>query len=109
MNLESALIKRVLECNDFDTWMNVRKHYLPSEYHSLFTVIDKHCENNHNLPTFEELKVALARYLDPDAKDMTPVAKEEPVVAKSAASPTATKSAELKSTSVKNMIDRIYS
>lgn len=55
-------------------------------------------------PSFEELKVALARYLDPDAKDMTPVAKEEPMVTKSA-SPTATKSAELKSTSVKNMID----
>lgn len=56
-------------------------------------------------PTFEELKIALARYLDPDAKDMTPVAKEEPVVSKSTASPTATKSAELKSTSVKTMID----
>lgn len=56
-------------------------------------------------PSFEELKVALARYLDPDAKDMIPVAKEEPVVTKSAVSPTATKSAELKSASVKNMID----
>lgn len=53
-------------------------------------------------PTFEELKVALARYLDPDAT--------EPVAAQSApksemTSPTAAKSAELKSTSVKDMID----
>jgi replicative DNA helicase len=59
LNIASALIKRILEVSDFETWTNVRKHYLPSEYHSLFTVIDKHCENNHNLPTFEELKFGI--------------------------------------------------
>lgn len=56
MNLASALIKRVLELEDFDTWSNVRKHYLPSEYHQLFDVISKHTDSYHKLPTLEELK-----------------------------------------------------
>ncbi len=56
MDLASALVKRVLECNDFDTWTNVRKHYLPNEYHKLFEVINKHSDSYHKLPTFEDLK-----------------------------------------------------
>lgn len=52
-------------------------------------------------PSYEELKVALERYLDPSAPTTpTPVVKEEPVT-----SPTAVKSQEIKSTSVKDMID----
>ena len=57
MNLASALIYRVLESEDFDTWSDVRKHYLPSEHHSLFDVITKHTERYHKLPTLEELKL----------------------------------------------------
>ena len=57
MNLASALIYRVLELNDFDTWTNVRKHYLPSEHGTLFDVITKHSEKYHKLPTIEELKL----------------------------------------------------
>lgn len=56
MDLASALIKKVLETNDFDTWTNVRKHYLPSEYHRLFEVINKHSDSYHKLPSFEDLK-----------------------------------------------------
>ncbi len=56
MDLASALLKRVLECEDFDTWTNVRKHYLPSEYHKLYEVITKHSDSYHKLPTFEDLK-----------------------------------------------------
>lgn len=59
MNLTSALLKKIVETADFDTWSNLRKHYLPSEYHSLYTIIDKHCEHNHSLPTFEELKLGV--------------------------------------------------
>ena len=59
MNLASALIKRIIETRDFDTWSSLRKHYLPAEYHSLFTVIDKHCEKQHSLPTLEELKLGI--------------------------------------------------
>ncbi len=57
MNLASALIYRVLELNDFDTWTNVRKHYLPSEHQTLFEVITKHSDKFHKLPSLEELKL----------------------------------------------------
>ena len=57
MNLASALIYQVLESEDFDTWTNVLKHYLPSEYHALFEVINKHTDNFHKLPSLEELKL----------------------------------------------------
>ncbi len=56
MDLASALIKKVLECEDFDTWTNVRKHYLPVEYHKLYEVINKHSDTYHKLPSFEDLK-----------------------------------------------------
>jgi archaellum biogenesis ATPase FlaH len=56
LDLASALIKRVLECEDFDTWTNVRKHYLPVEYHKLHEIINKHSDTYHKLPSFEDLK-----------------------------------------------------
>ncbi len=56
MNIASALIKQVIELQDFETWTSVRKHYLPAEYHSLFKVIDSHCEKFHKMPTMEELR-----------------------------------------------------
>ena len=59
MNLASAFLKQVLELQDFESWASVRKQYLPSEYHKLFTEIDKHCEKFHKLPTFEDLKYEL--------------------------------------------------
>ena len=59
MNIASALLKQVLDQGDFECWGNLRKHYLPSEYHTLFTIIDKHCERNHELPSFEELKFGI--------------------------------------------------
>lgn len=56
MNLAGALIKQVLVLQDFETWSLVRKHYLPSEYHTLFGRIDAHCEKFHSMPTIEDLK-----------------------------------------------------
>ena len=41
---------------DFQTWSVTHKQYLPSEYHSLYKVIDKHCETFHKMPTIEDLK-----------------------------------------------------
>ena len=41
---------------DFQTWSITYKQYLPSEYHSLHKVIDKHCETFHKMPTIEDLK-----------------------------------------------------
>ena len=56
MNIASALIKQVLELQDFQTWSVTHRHYLPSEYHSLYKIIDKHCETFHKMPTVEDLK-----------------------------------------------------
>jgi replicative DNA helicase len=59
LNLVSAFLKQVLELQDSESWVSVRKNYLPSEYHRLFTEIDKHLEKFHRLPTFEDLKYEL--------------------------------------------------
>jgi len=44
---------------DFETWTSVRKDYLPTEYHTLFSIIDKHCDTFHSLPTFEDLELSV--------------------------------------------------
>lgn len=59
MNLASALFKRILETEDFDTWSSLRRHYLPSEYHVIYDIIDKQIDSYHKLPTIEELKLAV--------------------------------------------------
>ena len=41
---------------DFETWSITHKHYLPTEYHTLYTIIDRHCETFHKIPTIEDLK-----------------------------------------------------
>ena len=56
MNLSSALIKQVLVLQDFETWSMTHKHYFPPEYHTLYNIIDKHCESFHSMPTVEDLK-----------------------------------------------------
>ena len=55
MNIASALIKQVLTLHDSETWSQLRKHYLPSEYHKLWTQITSHCDKYHKLPSFEDL------------------------------------------------------
>lgn len=59
MNLSSALIKQILDTGDFETWSQLRKDYLPSEYHRLHSVITKHIDNFHTLPTFEHLELGI--------------------------------------------------
>ena len=56
MNIASALIKQILDAQDFETWSILHKHYLPSEYHTLYSVINKHCDEYHKLPKFDDLK-----------------------------------------------------
>ena len=46
----------MLVLQDSQTWSVTHKQYLPSEYHSLYKVIDKHCETFHKMPTIEDLK-----------------------------------------------------
>lgn len=59
MNISSALIKQVLSLQDFETWTLTHKHYLSPEYHSLYTAIDKHCEDFHRLPSMEDLQYGI--------------------------------------------------
>jgi replicative DNA helicase len=59
LNLASALLKQILELQDFETWGSVRKHYLPAEYHSLYTQIERHSDTYHQLPTIEDLKLSI--------------------------------------------------
>ena len=46
----------MLTLQDFQTWSVAHKHYFASEYHSLYKIIDKHCEDFHKMPTIEDLK-----------------------------------------------------
>ena len=56
MNIASALIKQIIVLQDSDTWSYLRKHYLPNEYHTIFSIIDGHSQKYHAVPTFEDLK-----------------------------------------------------
>lgn len=44
---------------DFETWSITHKHYLPTEFHSIYNIIDKHCEEYHTMPTIDDLKFAI--------------------------------------------------
>lgn len=46
----------MLVLQDFETWSMTHKHYLPPEYHSLYRIIDNHCETYHKMPTIEDLQ-----------------------------------------------------
>jgi len=59
LNLTSALLKRILEEGDFDTWSSLRRHYLPSEYLVIYDAIDKHIDSYHKLPSIEDLKLGV--------------------------------------------------
>ena len=58
MNVASALLKQVLFQRDFESWGYLRKHYLPAEYQTLHSIIDKHSQTYHTLPTIEDLKLS---------------------------------------------------
>lgn len=59
LNISSALLKQILIQKDFDTWSSLRKHYLATEYHSVYNCINKHYETHHDLPSFEDLKYSV--------------------------------------------------
>lgn len=59
MNLASALLKQVIASKDFETWSCTRKHYLPTEFHQVYSVIDQHCSKFHTLPSFDDLKYSV--------------------------------------------------
>ncbi|MDA8928898.1 DnaB helicase C-terminal domain-containing protein [Gammaproteobacteria bacterium] len=41
---------------DLDTWANLKEHYLPGDFQSVFKIIDKHIDQYQDLPQFEDLR-----------------------------------------------------
>lgn len=58
MNLASALLKQIIEQQDFDTWGNLRENYLPSEFQALYKKIADHAKDFNTLPSFDDLKLS---------------------------------------------------
>jgi len=59
MNIASAFLKQCISLQDFETWSYLRKEYLPKEYQSLYTFIQKHIDQYSELPSFEHLKLGI--------------------------------------------------
>ena len=59
LNISSALIKQCITLCDFETWSQIRKEYLPAEYHTLYEHIQKEYEGAHEFPTFEALEYGI--------------------------------------------------
>ena len=59
LNIASALLKQIIATQDLETWSYLRREYLPTEFQVLHKLIEKHCENFHSLPTFDNLKLGI--------------------------------------------------
>jgi replicative DNA helicase len=59
MNLASILLKTIIAQSDMDTWANCQKHYLPTEYSSIWSYLNKHVETHSLLPSFDDLRLAV--------------------------------------------------
>ena len=59
MNIASALLSSVINEQDLETWGNLRLHYLPKEFHSIYRAISKHFELENVLPTFDDLLLSI--------------------------------------------------
>lgn len=56
MDLASALLKQIVAKQDTSTWTQLRKNYLPEEFHALHDRIASFLDRFNKLPSFEELK-----------------------------------------------------
>ena len=56
MNIASALLKQIIVQKDLDTWSNLKEHYLPGDFQSVFKILDKHIDQYQDLPQFEDLR-----------------------------------------------------
>ena len=59
MNITAILLKKVILEADSETWVRLRKHYLPSEYQSVYKVLSKHFEEYGEIPSFDSLKLSI--------------------------------------------------
>jgi replicative DNA helicase len=59
LNITAILLKKVISEADSETWSQIRRHYLPVEYQSVYKVINKHFESFNTLPSFDALKLSV--------------------------------------------------
>lgn len=59
MNLASILLKAIITESDLDTWADLHKHYLPREYQSIWSFIEKHVEEFRELPSFDAVQLSV--------------------------------------------------
>jgi replicative DNA helicase len=59
VNLASILLKAIITESDLDTWADLHKHYLPREYQSIWSFIDKHVEEFRELPSFDAVQLSV--------------------------------------------------
>ena len=59
MNITTVFLKKVISEVDSEVWGQVRPHYLPSEYRSIYKLINKYFEENNKLPSFDALKLSV--------------------------------------------------
>jgi hypothetical protein len=59
LNITQVFLKKVISEVDSDTWVQVRPHYLPAEYHSVYKIINKYFEDHSRLPSFDALKLSV--------------------------------------------------
>lgn len=59
MNLASVLLKTIIADCDMDTWANCQKHYLPAEYSSIWSSLNKYVEDHSILPSFDDLRLSV--------------------------------------------------
>jgi len=59
VNLASILLKTIIAQCDMDTWANCQKHYLPTEYSSIWSYLNKYVESHSILPSFDDLRLAV--------------------------------------------------
>ena len=57
MDVTPIFFKKVILESDSEVWSNLRKYYLPSEYHNVYSIINKYFEEYGSLPTFDALKL----------------------------------------------------
>lgn len=57
MSLATALIKKIIEERNLDTWSALRKDYLPREFFVIYDIIQSHIDEFHSFPTMENLKL----------------------------------------------------
>lgn len=59
MNLASILLKAIITDSDLDTWADLHKHYLPQEYQSIWSFVEKYVEEFRELPSFDAVKLSV--------------------------------------------------